>query len=461
MKSLTIRQRIIASFAVVLTLMMIMAALAYVRLGDIERKAALIQIDSIPGLTLTNQIVVERVANYSLTQEFLLQTDMAKKEKLQASIVASRPYLDTLAAQYAPTATTAADRELLDAYKGTVQLYRAAQDAVLAEEVQGKNNREASIKVINAELYPAFVRAQAAAGALVDYNRSEVLESTTRIGAAASSAKRGVLATGAAGLLLALVCGYFLLRAISQPLGRLVTVLEAMRTGDLSGRLRVDRGDEFGTLATGFNRMTDELTSLVSQVQHSGLQVNASVTEIAATAREQQATATEIATTTTEIGATSREISATSKKLVGTMNDVAAVAEHSAILAGEGRSSLTLMEETMGRVMEAAMAINAKLAVLSSKAGNISQVVTTITKVADQTNLLSLNAAIEAEKAGEYGRGFAVVATEIRRLADQTAVATYDIDQMVKEIQSAVAAGVMGMDKFSEEVRRGMEEMQH
>ena len=97
---------------------------------------------------------------------------------------------------------------------------------------------------------------------------------------------------------------------------------------------------------------------------------------------------------------------------------------------------------------------------LNEKAGNINQVVTTITKVADQTNLLSLNAAIEAEKAGEYGRGFAVVATEIRRLADQTAVATYDIEQMVKEIQSAVAAGVMGMDKFSEEVRRGMQDVQ-
>jgi methyl-accepting chemotaxis protein WspA len=118
------------------------------------------------------------------------------------------------------------------------------------------------------------------------------------------------------------------------------------------------------------------------------------------------------------------------------------------------------MEETMGRVMEAAGSINAKLAVLNEKAGNINQVVTTITKVADQTNLLSLNAAIEAEKAGEYGRGFAVVATEIRRLADQTAVATFDIEQMVKDIQSAVAAGVMGMDKFSEEVRRGMQEIQ-
>jgi len=86
-------------------------------------------------------------------------------------------------------------------------------------------------------------------------------------------------------------------------------------------------------------------------------------------------------------------------------------------------------------------------------------VVTTITKVADQTNLLSLNAAIEAEKAGEYGRGFNVVAREIRRLADQTAVATLDIDQMVQEMQSAVSAGVMEMDKFIAEVNRSAEDV--
>jgi methyl-accepting chemotaxis protein WspA len=113
----------------------------------------------------------------------------------------------------------------------------------------------------------------------------------------------------------------------------------------------------------------------------------------------------------------------------------------------------------MRQVMEAGGAVNAKLGVLNETASNINQVVTTITKVADQTNLLSLNAAIEAEKAGEHGRGFAVVATEIRRLADQTAIASYDIEQLVKEMQSAVSAGVMGMDKFSEEVRRGVLEV--
>ena len=199
------------------------------------------------------------------------------------------------------------------------------------------------------------------------------------------------------------------------------------------------------------------LSSLIGQMQKSGIQVTTSTSEIAATGKQQQATANEIYSTTTEIGATAKEISATSKELVKTMKDVATVAEQTASLAGRGQEGLVRMETTTRQIMDASGSINARLAVLSEKAGNINTVVTTIAKVADQTNLLSLNAAIEAEKAGEYGRGFAVVATEIRRLADQTAVATSDIEQMVKEMQSAVSAGVMGMDKFSEEVKRGVE----
>src|SRR6185295_16852817 len=125
----------------------------------------------------------------------------------------------------------------------------------------------------------------------------------------------------------------------------------------------------------------------------------------------------------------------------------------------EAQEGLNRMDGTMRQIIDASATISSKLGLLNEKASNISSVVTTINKIADHTNLLSLNAAIEAEKAGEHGRGFSVVATETRRLADQTAVATYDIEQMVKEIQSAVAAGVMGMDKFNEEVRKGTSEV--
>jgi methyl-accepting chemotaxis protein WspA len=113
----------------------------------------------------------------------------------------------------------------------------------------------------------------------------------------------------------------------------------------------------------------------------------------------------------------------------------------------------------MVKMEDATGLIVTKLQILNDKASNIASVVKTINKVADQTNLLSLNAAIEAEKAGEYGSGFAVVATEIRRLADQTAVATFDIAQMVKEVQSAISAAVMGIDKFAEDAHSSVKDV--
>jgi methyl-accepting chemotaxis protein WspA len=458
MKYWTIRWRIVTSFAVILVLMMVMATVAYVLLSRIDRLTKEIEEDVVAGLSYSQQILVERYANYSLTRDYVFRTDAAAKQKARSGILESRAYTETIITQYTATITSPDEQALFESFKAARDQYLLAQDSILVIGLDPKR-REEAIKAIDTSLLPAFDKAQTLVEAIVDQNRTEVTVSTRLIDAAVKRAIAGVLATVGVGLVVALISGYLLLGAVTRPLARLVSILDVMRTGDLSGRLTVD--DEFGTLARGFNRMTDDLVRLVEQVQQSGVQVNTSVTEIAVTAKEQQATASEIAATTTEIGATSREISSRSKHLVGTMNEVATMAEQSAFVASQGQSGLTHMEETMRRVMDAAAAINAKLAVLNEKAGSISQVVTTITKVADQTNLLSLNAAIEAEKAGEYGRGFAVVATEIRRLADQTAVATYDIEQMVREIQSAVSAGVMGMDKFSEEVRRGMQDVQH
>lgn len=237
------------------------------------------------------------------------------------------------------------------------------------------------------------------------------------------------------------------------------TVVAKAAEGDLTGKIQVQGNDAIGQLATGVQRMMDNLNVLVAQVQRSGIQVTSSSTEIAATARQQEATMTEQVATVNEIVATSTEISATTKELTNTMDAVSRVAESTAESAINGQDALVKMENTMRKMVEASASIAAKLEVLSEKASNINTVVTTISKVADQTNLLSLNAAIEAEKAGEYGLGFSVVATEIRRLADQTAVATWDIEQMIKEMQSAVNAGVMSVDKFSDEVRRSVEDV--
>lgn len=247
--------------------------------------------------------------------------------------------------------------------------------------------------------------------------------------------------------------------AMAKPLAGLTAALERLRHGDFTQRAAVDGSGQFSELGDGLNRLADDLANLVGQVQRSGHEVDATATRIAATTREQQTTASEIAVTTAEIGTASQGISATSRDLVKAIDEISHVAQETAQVANSGHSGIERMEATLRQITEAAGATTGKLAVLSEKTANINSVVTTITKVADQTNLLSLNAAIEAEKAGEYGLGFAVVAMEIRRLADQTAVATYDIEKAVKEMQSAVTAGVMGMETFSGELRNGVDEI--
>ena len=263
------------------------------------------------------------------------------------------------------------------------------------------------------------------------------------------------------------IFGIYFSNTITRPLGAkiasVVGVAERISAGDLTTQVEAtgNEKDEIGKLLAAFRHMTQDLNSLISQVQHSGIQITTSTTQIAASGKQLEATMTEQVASTNEVVATAKEIAATSGELVNTMYEVAATAQETATSAGSSQKDLGMMESTMRQLSEATVSISSKLGVISEKAHNINSVVTTITKVADQTNLLSLNAAIEAEKAGEYGRGFAVVAREIRRLADQTAVATLDIEQMVKEMQSAVSTGVMEMDKFTKEVWRGVEDVRN
>jgi methyl-accepting chemotaxis protein WspA len=459
MKHWTIRQSILGSFAVVIGLMIVMGGISYTRLLTVEKETTSIQIDTLPGYEYSTQLMATWEANYAQTEAQILYEDAETSTKIDVEIKENWALLDKLMSEYEGSVYHDSDRQNFNAFKKLRDPYYQAQQEVLKLSDDSKN-KDATLAALHDHLDPEFAKVKEGLQTLVDFNTTSMNQSTAQINGAVESAKTGILTSFAVALVLAFICGYFLLRAIDRPLGQLVKAVDVMRTGDFSQRLNLARRDEFSALADGFNRMTDDLATLVGQIQKSGIQVNTSVTEIAAAAKEQQATSSEVAATTTEIGATAKGISATAKDLVKTMGEVSAVAEQSATLAGSGQAGLSRMEETMKHVMEAAGSINAKLVVLSEKAGNINQVVVTITKVADQTNLLSLNAAIEAEKAGEYGRGFSVVATEIRRLADQTAVATFDIELMVKEIESAVSAGVMGMDKFSEEVRRGIQEVQ-
>jgi methyl-accepting chemotaxis protein len=248
-------------------------------------------------------------------------------------------------------------------------------------------------------------------------------------------------------LLIGVGMALWLARAIGRGLKATAQTAELIAAGDLTRTVKIESHDEVGVLGEAFNRMVLALRELTSEVRDGVQSLSAVTSEIVASVTEQGASTSQQAAAVSETTATVDEVRVTAQQSSQKAQTVATMARHAAEIAAQGlgtvERSVTGMQDLRGRVETIAEQILA----LSEQTQQVGEIISSVEDLADQSNLLAVNAAIEAAKAGEQGRGFAVVAQEVRSLAEKSKAATVQVRTMLTDIQRATNAAVLATEQ--------------
>jgi methyl-accepting chemotaxis protein len=321
-----------------------------------------------------------------------------------------------------------------------------------------ENKKQDTLDVMN-EMSPEVRKWAVAIAELINY---QVQRNHTRYEESVASYKKALtfmVVLGVAAITISILVALYLTRSIVTPIRKAVDVSDSLEQGVLTVTMSSDSKDEAGHLLNSMAVMAGKLKKVISEVKTSAGIVASSSEELSTTSEQMSKGVSEQSNRASQIATSSAEMSQTVIDIAKNSSNIAASATETAAIARDGQTIVAKSVQEVKEIAETVEESSRLIASLGERSKQIGEIINVIEDIADQTNLLALNAAIEAARAGEQGRGFAVVADEVRKLAERTAKATSEIGGMIGAIQNEVGKAVSSMSAATSKVDDGVRDV--
>jgi len=443
-KNLSINTKLIVAFMFLIGLTGALGAFMIVELTAIARNADDVAQKQLPAL-FTLSKMSEAFGSYRRGE--LLAIISEKKEDIEKYGKRNQEAQERLTkemAAFEKLIDSEAERKSFKEFSDALPLYLAESPKVLAAALENKDAeagelvRGASSKHFNASLK--------ALNATIETQVNEV-DKETKTGATISAKSRTLIVIALiVTIIIGLLEAFTIAKLMSAPLRNLADKAEQIAGGNLHISIEQTSNDEVGQLAGAFSVMTHNLRELIGRLSETSVKLSNSSNELKATAEQISVGTEEVAAQAGTVAVASEEMAATSSDIANNCHLAADSAQQAASTTQYGFDVVAKTVDGMRKRGDEVRANAKNIASLGERSDQIGAIVATIEDIADQTNLLALNAAIEAARAGEQGRGFAVVADEVRALAERTTRATREIGEMIKAIQTETAQAIVSME---------------
>lgn len=479
-KRFLVSRKLYAGFLSVIIIMGLLGVVAIFSMNSINEKSIEITDSWLPGVEAINNInfLTERIL--TLEYRYAFESDQSVQKKIEEQMNSTFAEIDKTFEDYEATIISAEDRNNFDELKEKWSRYTELHKSVIQigkkmDVINGAGSVDGKTLIATMEEADAlFAEMQSNLDFLVLLN-SEGAEKASKEGdEILSLAKTLILIIFVGGLIVGLTVAYVVARIISKPLILVTQTVKEVANGNLTiDPVKIKNRDEIGELADAFHTMVHNLANLIRRVSQTSEALAASSEQLLASSEQTSSATEQITSSIQEVAsgsenqvnsaiAADQSVTEISKGMEQVAYSIQTISDLSITTNEKADIGQLVVSETvsqMGIVQEHVLQTATNINGLSERSKEIGSIVDLISSVSEQTNLLALNAAIEAARAGEHGKGFAVVADEVRKLAEESSKATDNIRNLIQEIQKEIGEVTISMNEGTKSVKSGIDKV--